>query len=119
MLTLILLFYRETTRNFYFDNFFIYILKKKILLYLICSDLLMIYSYSFHNLNELHKKLLMILYLSEHNKKETAITVSLQDKQCVNAIDRGNKKSYTALHIACKEGHIVSNFEIIYPKCLF
>lgn len=46
----------------------------------------------------------------EHNKKETAITVSLQDKQCVNAIDRGNKKSYTALHIACKEGHAVSSY---------
>lgn len=46
------------------------------------------------------------LIASEHNKKETAITVSLQDKQCVNAIDRGNKKSYTALHIACKEGQV-------------
>ncbi|KAG8179654.1 hypothetical protein JTE90_017793 [Oedothorax gibbosus] len=45
------------------------------------------------------------LIASEHNKKETAITVSLQDKQCVNAIDRGNKKSYTALHIACQQGH--------------
>ncbi|GFR16104.1 poly polymerase tankyrase [Trichonephila clavata] len=45
------------------------------------------------------------LIASEHNKKETAITVSLQDKQCVNAIDKGNKKSYTALHIACQEGH--------------
>ncbi|XP_035216657.1 poly [ADP-ribose] polymerase tankyrase-like isoform X2 [Stegodyphus dumicola] len=45
------------------------------------------------------------LIASEHNKKETAITVSLQDKQCVNAIDKGNKKSYTALHIACREGH--------------
>lgn len=45
------------------------------------------------------------LIASEHSKKETAITVSLQDKQCVNAIDKGNKKSYTALHIACQEGH--------------
>ncbi|XP_054722688.1 LOW QUALITY PROTEIN: uncharacterized protein LOC129232581 [Uloborus diversus] len=46
------------------------------------------------------------LIASEANKKETAITVSLSDKQCVNAIDKGNKKSFTALHIACREGHI-------------
>ncbi|GIY18397.1 poly polymerase tankyrase [Caerostris darwini] len=45
------------------------------------------------------------LIASEHNRKETAITVSLQDKQCVNAIDKGNKKSYTALHLACQRGH--------------
>lgn len=50
----------------------------------------------------------ILFHISEHNKKETAITVSLQDKQCVNAIDKGNKKSYTALHIACQQGHTVS-----------
>nr|XP_042896391.1 poly [ADP-ribose] polymerase tankyrase isoform X4 [Parasteatoda tepidariorum] len=55
-----------------------------------------------HNVDLILKHLIF----SEHNKKETAITVSLQDKQCVNAVDKGNKKSYTALHIACEYGRI-------------
>ncbi|CAL1296048.1 unnamed protein product [Larinioides sclopetarius] len=54
-----------------------------------------------HNVDLILKHLIA----SEHTKKETAITVSLQDKQCVNAIDKGNKKSFTALHIACQQGH--------------
>ncbi|KAF8788729.1 Poly [ADP-ribose] polymerase tankyrase like protein [Argiope bruennichi] len=54
-----------------------------------------------HNVDLILKHLIA----SEHTRKETAITVSLQDKQCVNAIDKGNKKSFTALHIACQQGH--------------